>query len=93
MSKVVDSYFVPLQLNLQDVESSVPKHIESEIQRLKEKMNEQMSKLDNILVEKLNVLKEKTESSEKTESEIRKQESDLNWMNGIVEKVNKLINY
>lgn len=93
MSKVVDSYFVPLQLNLQDVESSVPKHIESEIQRLKEKMKEQMSKLDNILVEKLNVLKEKTESSEKTESEIRKQESDLNWMNGIVEKVNKLINY
>lgn len=93
MSQVVNAYFLPLQLNLQDVEKSVPEHIENEIARLKKQMQGQLSMLERLLVKKLENLKKMTDSSDRTEAEIKKQESDLEWMNGIIDDVNKLVNY
>ena len=82
-----------MQLNLQDVEKSVPEHIENEIARLKKQMQGQLSMLERLLVKKLENLKKMTVSSDRTEAEIKKQESDLEWMNGIIDDVNKLVNY
>lgn len=50
-------------------------------------------KIDQNLQNKLNELKQSMEKSQQTKAEIEKQESDFEWMKGIIERVNGLINF
>ena len=69
------------------------KHAKKESVRIKEQLKDFLVKIDQNLQSKLNELKQSTETSRQTKAEIAKQESDLEWMKGIIERVNGLINF
>lgn len=93
MQKVVNDYFVPLQEELTKIEKSIPEHVDKETQRLKSELKGQLKSVDQVLSKKLKELSASTNQANQKQEAIRKQESDLKWMNGIITRVNKLINY
>lgn len=93
MSNVVCDYFEPIQDQLEEARIAAEKHAKKESVRIKEQLKDFLVKIDQNLQSKLNELKQSTETSLQTKAEIAKQESDLEWMKGIIERVNGLINF
>lgn len=93
MSNVVCDYFEPIQDQLEEARIVAKKHAKKESVRIKEQLKNFLVKIDQNLQSKLNELKQSTETSLQTKAEIAKQESDLEWMKGIIERVNGLINF
>lgn len=93
MSAVVTEYFHPIQHQLEHAKKAVAEHAKKEGVRIKEQMKAFLVKIDQNLQNKLNELKQSMEKSQQTKAEIEKQESDLEWMKGIIERVNGLINF
>lgn len=93
MSNVVCDYFEPIQDQLEEARIAAKKHAKKESVRIKEQLKDFLVKIDQNLQSKLNELKQSTETSRQTKAEIAKQESDLEWMKGIIERVNGLINF
>lgn len=93
MSAVVTEYFHPIQHQLEHAKKAVAEHAKKESVRIKEQMKAFLVKIDQNLQNKLNELKQSMEKSQQTKAEIEKQESDLEWMKGIIERVNGLINF
>ena len=93
MSNVVCDYFEPIQDQLEEARIAAKKHAKKESVRIKEQLKDFLVKIDQNLQSKLNELKQSTETSLQTKAEIAKQESDLEWMKGIIERVNGLINF
>lgn len=93
MSNVVCDYFEPIQDQLEEARIAAEKHAKKESVRIKEQLKGFLVKIDQNLQSKLNELKQSTETSLQTKAEIAKQESDLEWMKGIIERVNGLINF
>lgn len=93
MHEVVSEYYSSLYASLIEAREDIPSHIAQETKRLKEVLNEQIKKVDQLLSRKLKELQESIDSKDKTQAEIKKQESDLEWMNGIMNRVNNLINF
>lgn len=58
------------------------------VSRIKEQMKAFLVKIDQNLQNKLNELKQSMEKSQQAKAGIEKQESDLEWMKGIIERVN-----
>ena len=93
MHEVVSEYYSSLYASLIEAREDIPSHIAQETKRLKKILNEQIKKVDQLLSRKLKELQESIDSKDKTQAEIKKQESDLDWMNGIINRVNNLINF
>lgn len=93
MSAVVTEYFHPVQHQLEHAKKAVAEHAKKESVRIKEQMKAFLVKIDQNLQNKLNELKQSMQKSQQTKAEIEKQESDLEWMKGIIERVNGLINF
>lgn len=93
MSKVVNEYFVPMQVELTGLQRNVPTHIQSEADKLKHTLELQFKQIEKILSDKLNNVKEMLDTSKQTVAEIEQQKKQLEWMKSIIAKVNKLINY
>lgn len=93
MHEVVSEYFGPLYNDLIEAKTNIPSHIKNETEGLKKKLEEQIENVGKILAEKLKDLQERVNSEKQTQAEIEKQESDLLWMTGIIDRVNNLINY
>ena len=64
-----------------------------EILTAQENEEENLSEQMRVRREKLKELQESIDNKDKTQAEIKKQESDLEWMNGIIDRVNNLINF
>lgn len=93
MHDVVSEYFGPLYNDLVRAKNDIPSHIASETKRLKNKLKKQLEEVEKILATKLKDLQERVDSKEQTQAEIEKQESELQWMTNIIDRVNNLINY
>lgn len=93
MSTVVESYFEPLYEEIVSAKSAIVKHITDETKRLKETLKKQIKEVEKILAKKLNEVRKRVSDADRTQKEIEEQESNLKWMNGIITRVNNLINY
>lgn len=93
MKKVANEYFVPFQTMLIEQQEEIPQHIEGEVSKLKEVLKKEFAEIERILNNKLSNLKQMLNNAAKTQAEIDKQRHQLEWMRGIVERVNKLVNY
>lgn len=93
MSTVVESYFEPLYEEIVSAKSAIVEHITDETKRLKETLKQQIKEVEKILAEKLNEVRKRVSDADRTQKEIEEQESNLKWMNGIITRVNNLINY
>ena len=93
MIKVIDRYFVPLQNDLVEVQTKVPSHIQNETVRLKQALKQQIQQIDKVLRDKLSTLKDSTSKANRTAKEIQQQQDNLRWMQSIIQRVDKLINY
>lgn len=93
MAQVSDRYFVPLQSDLVEAEKRVPSHIQKETARLKQTLKRQILQIDKALQDKLSALKDSTAKANRTAKEIQQQQENLRWMQSIIQRVDKLINY
>lgn len=93
MKTVVSEYLEPLQQQLIGAKEAASAHARSESARIKEMLKEYLERIDNILKNKLTELKQSTEASNQTQQEIEKQQANLKWMESVIERVNKLINF
>lgn len=93
MKKVVEEFFVPMQVDLISLEKDVPEHLAKEARKLKENLKNELKKVDNLLNRKLQEVKERMDASNQTAAQIADQEKQLVWMRSIIKRVNKLINY
>ena len=93
MSSVVKEYMKPLQQQLIDAKAAVTNHAQAESLRIKKSLKDYLNKIDSLLQKKLEELKDSTNSANQTQREIEKQEANLKWMEGIIKRVNELINF
>ena len=93
MHEVVSGYLTPIYKDLKNAKKGIPKHVRNETNRLKNKLKNQIAEVEKVLTQKLEDLQKRVDSKEQTQTEIEKQESNLQWMNGIINRVNDLINY
>lgn len=93
MSAVVNCYFEPMQIQLRTIKETASKHVQSETSRIKKKLHEQLKDINNVLERKLNELTETINNVNTTEQELEVKKNNLLWMNGIIERVDKLINF
>lgn len=91
MSKVVNEYFVPLQIELNELQKKVPLHIMNESKELKGKLKIQFAEIEKLLQAKLKNIKEMFNNVSQAEAKIKKQKEQLEWMKGVIDQVNKLI--
>lgn len=93
MVSVVEEYFSPIQIQLNDAKKAAEEHATTESKRIKQVLKDVLVKIDSILSRKLAELQKATNDSSATKDEIERQQTELKWMVGIIEKVNKLINF
>ncbi len=93
MEKVVSIYIQPMQKELNDIETSAKDFVNSETNRLKQNLKELINKVNKELTNKLDQLDKAEEDDKQTQSIIQKKESDLDWLNNIIERVNSLIKF
>lgn len=93
MQKVVNDFFVPMQTDLIKLEKDVPTHLSHQAANLKENLKKELSKIENLLNQKLQDIKDRMDTANQTAAQIAEQERQLKWMRDIISRVNKLINY
>ena len=93
MSEVVNEYFEPLQVTLTDAQSAALEHVISETDRIKKNLKNQLQEINRVLAVKLTELEESINDVNETEKEIKAKQENLKWMNGIIDRVNKLIKF
>ena len=93
MQKVVNEYFVPMQIDLVKLEEDVPKHLANQAIELKNNLKSELTKIEEILAKKLKDIQNKINTAQYTAAQIKEQEDQLRWMRDIISRVNKLINY
>lgn len=93
MKKVVNEYFVPFQTMLIEQQEGIPQHIENETTKLKDHLKKEFAEIEKILSKKLGNLKQMLNNAAQTQAEIDEQKRQLEWMRGIISRINKLVNY
>lgn len=93
MKTVAYEYLKPLQQQLVNAQEAAEEHAEKESVRIKEQLKDFLVKIDHSLQNKLKELKQNIGLSHQTKLEIAKQESDLKWMEEIIQRVNGLVNF
>ena len=93
MSEVVSSYFEPVLLQLSDAKKESLKHVKTETNRIKRLLRETLLEVNQVLNKKLEELQLSIADSNNTAEEIKRQKANLKWMQGIIGRVNELINF
>ncbi len=93
MRKVVNEFFVPMQTDLIKLEVDVPDYLEKQANKLKSDLKKELKQVERLLEKKLTDIKHRMHTANQTAAHIAEQERQLEWMRGITERVNKLINY
>jgi hypothetical protein len=93
MNEVTRDFIEPLQEGLKKMKLSAIKHIQDESVRLKEYLKEELVKIDNILIEKLDSLQKTETDAQIKATEIEQKEKDLKWLNSIQTRVNNIIHF
>ena len=93
MHKVVSNFFQPLQNQLLKIKAQAKEHVETETSNIKSSLREQLSEINKALETKLNQLNQMINNANETAQQIATKQNNLKWMNGIIDRVNKLINF
>lgn len=93
MKTVVAEFFTPMQAELIQLEKEVPAQLSKQAEELKIHLKAELSKVDKLLNDKLQDVKDRMNASNRTATQIAEQETQLEWMRSIISRVNKLINY
>lgn len=93
MSEVVNEYFEPLQVTLTEAQSAALRHVNSETDRIKKNLKNQLQDINEVLAAKLTELEESINDVNETEKEIKIKQDNLKWMNSIIDRVNRLIKF
>lgn len=93
MKEVVNKYFEPIQIELGKAKESAMEHVASETERIKKMLGKQLRDINKALENKLDELQRTINDANLTAKELEIKKQNLNWMNGIISRINKLINY
>lgn len=93
MTEVVNKYFEPIQIQLADAKKSAMKHVASETARIKKMLKQQLGEINNALEQKLTELQSTINDANVTTKELETKKNNLEWMNSIIGRINKLINF
>ncbi len=93
MTEVVNKYFEPIQIQLADAKKSAMKHVASETARIKKMLKQQLGEINNALEQKLTELQSTINDANVTTKELETKKNNLKWMNSIIGRINKLINF
>lgn len=93
ITDLVNKYFVDVQADLVSLKAELPNHISAVTENLKEQLREQLAVVDEKLKEKLKALQDNTISVNETNEMLKIQQSNLEWMNGIIDEVKTLVDY
>lgn len=93
MTEVVNKYFEPIQIQLGEAKESAMKHVASETNRIKKMLGKQLKAINEALEKKLNELQGTINDANVTAQELETKKKNLEWMNGIIARINKLINF
>ena len=93
MTKVVDSYFEPIQIQLGNSIKTALEHVASETTRIKDNLGVQLRAINAALDNKLTELQNTINDANITEKELETKKKNLDWMNSIIDRINKLINF
>lgn len=93
MREVASEFIVPFQANLKETELSAIKHIKQETTRLKAFLKSELTKIDNVLIEKLDRLQKTEVATQAKAAEIEQKEKDLEWLTSIQTRVNNIIHF
>lgn len=93
MSSVATQYLQPIQVQLVEAKKAAESHARKEGERIKTVLKSALKQIDKILSSKLTELQKSTNAVNQTEQEIKRQQDELKWMEGIIVRVNKLINF
>lgn len=93
MYKVAFNYFQPLQIQLTKAKAAAVEHAKKEEKRIKDTLKQVLNQVDKALVDKMTELQKSKNDVRMTEQEIKRKQEELDWMLGIRNRVNKLINF
>lgn len=93
MSSVAFQYLQPIQIQLPKAKKAAEDHAQKEGQRIKDVLKSALGQIDQVLSSKLTELQQSTSAAILTDQEIKRQQDELKWMEGIIARVNKLINF
>lgn len=93
MTEVVNKYFEPIQIQLVEAKEAAMEHVSSETTRIKEALNKQLKEINKVLENKLDELQNTINDANVTAKELEIKKRNLEWMNGIIGRIYKLINF
>lgn len=93
MTEVVNKYFEPMQILLTDAMDASMEHVTTETNRIKEALSIQLKEINKALEKKLTELQNAINDANETAQELEIKKNNLKWMNGIISRINKLINF
>ena len=93
MSEVASSYLTPFLAGLNKTEKATVEYVEKETIRLKDFLKKELTKIDQVLDEKLDSLSETQADANEKAEEIKKKQEELKWLESIQERVNQMIKY
>ena len=93
MSVVVNKYFEPMQIQLKTINDIAIEHVREETMRIKTFLHKQLKEINEALERKLGELNDIVNNVNVTARELETKKKELEWMNGIIDRINKLINY
>lgn len=93
MSSVATKYLSPISEQLVKGQRAAITHAKKEGQRIKDILKKVVCHIDGILSSKLTELQQTKNAVEQTEQEIKRQQEELKWMEDMIARVNRLINF
>lgn len=93
MKEVVNMYIEPIQILLKEAKEVTMEHVATETTRIKDELNTQLKEINSALDKKLTELQSTINDANITAQELETKRKNLEWMNGIISRINKLINF
>ena len=93
MNEVAAECIVPVQVNLEENRNRAIDYVKTETDRLKKYLEAELVKIDMVLNEKLELLSNVKARSDAKQEEITRKEQDLEWLEGIQKRVNRIIRF
>ena len=93
MHEVATSASHDFDILMDELEARANKYIQEENKRLKERIKEEIKKVDGLLLKKLNDLQALENSEKQTDDEKKRKEENLKWLISVKQRVNNLIEF
>lgn len=93
MAEVAQDYLNPFRRSLNDIQKNTLEHVGKETIRLKEHLQNELTKIDKVLDEKLDALSQTELDSKNKTAEIAENEAKLQWLKQIQQKVKNIIEF